>query len=143
MLAISAMNVANSYVGRDFMTSIEQHDTARFAWMALVYVAVFAGSTLLAVYFRFCEERLGLLSRQWLTRALVLDYLGIATPYRLRERARSTIPTSASPTCALHHHASFVPIKNDRSRSSRLGRVVVDHAGLLPRRWGMRRSSLQ
>jgi putative ATP-binding cassette transporter len=85
MLAISAMNVANSYVGRDFMTSIEQHDTARFAWMALVYVAVFAGSTLLAVYFRFCEERLGLLSRQWLTRALVLDYLGIATPYRLRE----------------------------------------------------------
>lgn len=85
MLAISAMNVANSYVGRDFMTSIEQRDAAGFAWMALVYVAVFAGSTLLAVYFRFCEERLGLLWRQWLTRALVLDYLGIATPYRLRE----------------------------------------------------------
>ncbi len=85
MLAISAMNVANSYVGRDFMTSIEQRDTAGFALMALVYVAVFAGSTLLAVYFRFCEERLGLLWRQWLTRALVLDYLGIATPYRLRE----------------------------------------------------------
>jgi putative ATP-binding cassette transporter len=85
MLAISAMNVANSYVGRDFMTSIEQRDTAGFAFMALVYVAVFAGSTLLAVYFRFCEERLGLLWRQWLTRALVLDYLGIATPYRLRE----------------------------------------------------------
>jgi putative ATP-binding cassette transporter len=53
--------------------------------MAAMYVAVFAGSTLLAVYFRFCEERLGLLWRQWLTRALVLDYLGIATPYRLRE----------------------------------------------------------
>ena len=85
MLAISAMNVANSYVGRDFMTSIEQRDTAGFALWALVYVAVFAGSTLLAVYFRFCEERLGLLWRQWLTRALVLDYLGIATPYRLRE----------------------------------------------------------
>jgi vitamin B12/bleomycin/antimicrobial peptide transport system ATP-binding/permease protein len=85
MLAISAMNVANSYVGRDFMTSIEQRDTARFGLMALVYVGVFAGSTLLAVYFRFCEERLGLLWRQWLTRALVLDYLGIATPYRLRE----------------------------------------------------------
>jgi putative ATP-binding cassette transporter len=85
MLSISAMNVANSYVGRDFMTSIEQRDTAGFAWMALVYVAVFAGSTLLSVYFRFCEERLGLLWRQWLTRALVLDYLGIATPYRLRE----------------------------------------------------------
>jgi putative ATP-binding cassette transporter len=85
MLAISAMNVANSYVGRDFMTSIEQRDMAGFVWMALVYGAVFAGSTLLAVYFRFCEERLGLLWRQWLTRALVLDYLVIATPYRMRE----------------------------------------------------------
>jgi putative ATP-binding cassette transporter len=85
MLAISAMNVANSYVGRDFMTSIEQRDMTGFATMALAYVGVFAASTLLAVYFRFCEERLGLLWRQWLTRALVLDYLGIATPYRLRE----------------------------------------------------------
>ena len=85
MLGISAMNVANSYVGRDFMTSIEQRDQSRFAWTALIYVGVFSISTLLAVLFRFCEERLGLLWRQWLTRALVLDYLGIATPYRLRE----------------------------------------------------------
>src|SRR5262245_42407729 len=85
MLAISAMNVANSYVGRDFMTSIEQRDMAGFVWMALVYTGVFLASTLLAVYFRFCEERLGLLWRNWLTKALVLDYLGIATPYRLRE----------------------------------------------------------
>jgi putative ATP-binding cassette transporter len=85
MLGISAMNVVNSYVGRDFMTSIEQRDKASFAGMALRYVGVFAVSTMLAVLFRFCEERLGLLWRQWLTRALVLDYLGLGTPYRLRE----------------------------------------------------------
>src|SRR5262249_43180607 len=85
MLGISAMNVANSYVGRDFMTSIEQRDRSQFVLTALVYVGVFTISTVLAVLFRFCEERLGLLWRQWLTRALVLDYLGIATPYRLRE----------------------------------------------------------
>ncbi len=85
MLAISAMNVVNSFVGRDFMTSIEQRDANAFVYMAFVYVGVFAASTVLAVLFRFCEERLGLLWRQWLTRALVLDYLGIATPYRMRE----------------------------------------------------------
>jgi putative ATP-binding cassette transporter len=92
MLGISAMNVANSYVGRDFMTSIEQRDESGFAWTALIYLGVFAISTLLAVFFRFCEERLGLLWRQWLTRALVLDYLGIATPYRLREQGEIDNP---------------------------------------------------
>ena len=92
MLAISAMNVVNSYVGRDFMTSIEQRDSASFALMALAYIGVFAISTLLAVLFRFCEERLSLLWRQWLTRALVLDYLGIATPYRLREQGEIDNP---------------------------------------------------
>jgi putative ATP-binding cassette transporter len=92
MLGISAMNVVNSYVGRDFMTSIEQRDSAMFVFMALVYVGVFAISTVLAVLFKFCEERLGLLWRQWLTRALVLDYLGIATPYRLREQGEIDNP---------------------------------------------------
>jgi putative ATP-binding cassette transporter len=92
MLGISGMNVANSYVGRDFMTSIEQRDQASFVYMALVYIGVFAVSTGLAVLFRFCEERLGLLWRQWLTRALVLDYLGIATPYRLREQGEIDNP---------------------------------------------------
>src|SRR6185503_19764026 len=58
MLGISAMNVVNSYVGRDFMTSIEQRDSAMFVFMALVYVGVFAISTVLAVLFKFCEERL-------------------------------------------------------------------------------------
>src|SRR5215468_6953414 len=38
MLGISAMNVANSYVGRDFMTSIEQRDRSQFVLTALVYV---------------------------------------------------------------------------------------------------------
>ncbi len=78
MLGISAMNVVNSYVGRDFMTSIEQRDSASFVYMSLVYGGVFAVSTVLAVLFRFCEERLGCASR-----------------------ARSTTPTSGSQTtCA-------------------------------------------
>ena len=85
-LAINAMNVVNSYVGRDFMTSIEQRDTAGFVWKALLYVGgVRAPRRCAAVLFRFCEERLGLLWRQWLTRALVARLPRTRRPIRLRE----------------------------------------------------------
>jgi putative ATP-binding cassette transporter len=80
------MNVVNSFVGRDFMTSIEQRDSHAFLIQAALYVGVFALSTVLAVAFRFSEDRLGLLWRLWLTRVHVLGYMGRGTPYRLRER---------------------------------------------------------
>ena len=86
VLGINAMNVVNSYVGRDFMTAIEQRDGTGFVAKSVLYVAVFAASTLLAVMLRFSEERLGLLWRLWLTRGLVVGYLGLGTPYRLREQ---------------------------------------------------------
>ena len=86
MLGINAMNVLNSYVGRDFMTAIEQRSSSAFFSKALLYVGVFAVSTVLAVLFRFVEERLGLLWREWLTRVLVLGYVERGTPYRLREK---------------------------------------------------------
>jgi putative ATP-binding cassette transporter len=85
MLGINAMNVVNSYVGRDFMTAIEERSRSAFVAQAALYVGVFAVSTVFAVLFRFAEERLGLLWREWLTRVLVLGYVERATPYRLRE----------------------------------------------------------
>ncbi len=75
MLGINAMNVANSFVGRYFMSAIESRDTAGFVRFAWLYVAVFAGSTLTGVLFRFTEERLGLLWREWLTRRITGIYI--------------------------------------------------------------------
>jgi vitamin B12/bleomycin/antimicrobial peptide transport system ATP-binding/permease protein len=75
MLSINGMNVINSYVGRFFMSSIEKKDKDGFVFYAWMYVAVFAGSTFLAVIFRFCEERLGLLWREYLTRRIVRAYI--------------------------------------------------------------------
>lgn len=75
MLGINGMNVANSYVGRYFMSAIESRDSAGFARFAWLYVAVFAGSTLTGVLFRFTEERLGLLWRDWLTRRITGIYV--------------------------------------------------------------------
>lgn len=76
MIGINAMNVANSYVGRYFMSSIESRDTAGFVRFAWLYVAVFTGSTLTGVLFRFTEERLGLLWRDWLTRRITGIFIG-------------------------------------------------------------------
>jgi putative ATP-binding cassette transporter len=86
MFAINAMNVVNSFVGRDFMTAIEQRSPHDFLIQAALYVGVFAFSTVLSVAFRFSEDRLGLLWRLWLTRLHVLGYMGRGTPYRMRER---------------------------------------------------------
>src|SRR5678815_2809569 len=71
LLAVNGMNVVNSYVGRDFMTSIESHDWHGFTKYALLYAGVFAVSTLTTVLARFAEERLDLLWRRWLTHLMV------------------------------------------------------------------------
>ena len=49
------------------MTAIEQRSMAQFVRQAILYVGVFAASTVVAVIYRFTEERLGLLWREWLT----------------------------------------------------------------------------
>jgi putative ATP-binding cassette transporter len=84
-LAINGLNVVNSYVGRDFFTSIEQQSMSGFVWFAVLYVAVFGASTVVAVLFRFAEERLGLLWRDWLTCDLVSAYVEHPTFYRLND----------------------------------------------------------
>ena len=86
LLAINGLNVVNSYVGRDFMTAIEQRSMSGFLAKAVLYIGVFAVSTFAAVIYRFTEERLGLMWRHWMTRALVERYLQGATYYHLREQ---------------------------------------------------------
>jgi putative ATP-binding cassette transporter len=54
----NALNVVNSYVGRNFMTAIADRDMSGFVRQAFLYIGVFAASTLVAVIARFGEERL-------------------------------------------------------------------------------------
>jgi putative ATP-binding cassette transporter len=85
LVAVNGLNVVNSYVGRDFMTAIEQRDSPGFLRMAAIYVGVFALSTAVAVFYHYIEEHLALLWRDWFTRDLVDTYLQDATYYWLRE----------------------------------------------------------
>ena len=75
MVGINGMNVANSFVRRYFMSSIERRDSDGFVRFAWLYVGVFGGSVLVGVLFRFTEERLGLLWRDWLTRRITSLYI--------------------------------------------------------------------
>lgn len=75
LVVISGLNVLNSYVGRSFMTAIELRQMSEFGRQALLMIGVFAASTIAAVFARFCEERLGLLWRNWLTSQAVVRYL--------------------------------------------------------------------
>lgn len=92
MLAINGMNVINSYVGRDFFSAIEKRDRAGFVHYAWLYAAVFVGSTVVAVFFRFCEERLALLWREWQTHRVVQGYLGRHIYLHLKETGSITNP---------------------------------------------------
>src|SRR5262245_7312291 len=85
LLAISGLNVVNSYVGRAFMTAISGRDRAGFVRQAVLYLGVFAASTGVAVFQSFAEQRLGLLWRAWLTGRLVTRYLAGRTYYWLKE----------------------------------------------------------
>ncbi|MDZ7582010.1 MAG: SbmA/BacA-like family transporter [Deltaproteobacteria bacterium] len=84
MLGINALNVLNSYVGRDFMTAIEDRNRSGFILMALFYIGVFAASTLTGGFYRYTEERLGLMWRQWATRRTILVYANKRVYYRLK-----------------------------------------------------------
>ncbi len=86
LLSLSGLNVVNSYVGRDFMTSISNKRWHGFVTYAVVYVVVFAVSTIMAAFYRFSEERLRLLWRAWLTRLLIDLYMTRDRFYRLKAR---------------------------------------------------------
>jgi putative ATP-binding cassette transporter len=86
-LTVNGLNVINSYVGRDFMTAIAHRNQAGFIREAVLYIAVFAGSTAILVLYRFTEERLGLFWRVWLTRRIIRQYLADRTYLHLKESA--------------------------------------------------------
>ncbi len=92
LFAINGLNVVNSYVGRDFMTAIEGRDMSRFVKMAILYVGVFGSSTLVAVFYRFVEERLGLCWRKWLTGHAMRHYMEHRTYYWMKDAGQLENP---------------------------------------------------
>ncbi|CAL1239017.1 ABC transporter ATP-binding protein/permease [Candidatus Methylocalor cossyra] len=85
LFGVNGLNILNSYVGRDFVTAIADRDMPRYLGQAVLYIGVFAASTVVAVILRYAEERLGLLWRDWMTRRFVELYLRYPTYYRMND----------------------------------------------------------
>lgn len=109
LAAISGLNVLMSYVGRDFMSAIENRDHSRFLREAWLYIGMFGVATVAAVLYRYLEERLSLLWRSQQTSRLLDRYLrnrayfhieeggGLANPdQRIAEDVRSFTTSTLS-----------------------------------------------
>jgi vitamin B12/bleomycin/antimicrobial peptide transport system ATP-binding/permease protein len=83
LIGANGLNVINSFVNRNLMSAIAERHTAQFVWQAQLTLAVFAGSTIVAVLARFAEERLGLLWRESVTERAIAVYMANGTYHRL------------------------------------------------------------
>jgi vitamin B12/bleomycin/antimicrobial peptide transport system ATP-binding/permease protein len=82
-LAVGAVQVLMSYAGRDFINAIAKKDPAGY-WRDLGrYLATFTLAVLIGVYYRWVEQRLGLLWREWMAQHLIKRYLNNRAYYRL------------------------------------------------------------
>jgi putative ATP-binding cassette transporter len=86
-LGVTGLNVVNNYVGGAFFSAIQERNLPRYKEMAIEYLLVFAASTAIAVFSKFCEERLGILWRGWLTSHLIDKYLRNRAYHRLMGRS--------------------------------------------------------
>ncbi len=62
-ISIKGLDVLMSYVGRDFMTALHLRDRTGFVHHLYRYLGMFAIATPVIVFYRYTEERLGLLWR--------------------------------------------------------------------------------
>jgi len=85
LLTLSVLNVVSSYVNRDVMSALAERRSDRFAIMSLAWLGVFAALTTVAVFYRFSEECLGLLWRQWMTEQLINRYVADRRYYAVNE----------------------------------------------------------
>ncbi len=83
-LAVGAVQVLMSYAGRDFMNAIAKKDPTAYWRMLWLYLGTFALAVVIGVYYRWVEERLALLWREWMAQHLVKRYFNNRAYYRLR-----------------------------------------------------------
>ena len=82
-LAVGGIQVLMSYAGRDFMTAITRKNSTAY-WTALGwYLGSFALAVPIGVYYRWVEERLALLWREWMAQHLVKRYFNNRAYFRL------------------------------------------------------------
>ncbi|MEZ0386117.1 MAG: ABC transporter ATP-binding protein, partial [Verrucomicrobium sp.] len=91
-LAVGGVQVLMSYAGRDFMNDVARRDGVAY-WRSLAwYITTFAIAVPIGVFYRWTEERLGLLWREWLTQHLIRRYFNNRAYYQLQGSERVDNP---------------------------------------------------
>ena len=83
-LAIGLVQILMSYAARDFITTLTQRDHAGWIRAMWRYIGTFALSVPIAVFYRYCGERLSLSCRAHMTELLVKRYFFNKAYYGLR-----------------------------------------------------------
>ncbi len=84
-VAVALVQVLMSYVARDFIDALTQRDRGGFQKHLWLYLGTFALAVPIGVFYRFTEEKLALLWRQWMTWHLLKRYFANRAYYHLRE----------------------------------------------------------
>jgi vitamin B12/bleomycin/antimicrobial peptide transport system ATP-binding/permease protein len=83
-VAVGGVQVLMSYAGRDFFTAISLKQPSAY-WTAFAwYLGTFALAVPIGVFYRWVEERLALLWREWMAQHLVKRYFNNRAYFRLR-----------------------------------------------------------
>ena len=83
-IAVALVQVLMSYVARDFIDALTQRDRGGFRKNLWLYLGTFALAIPIGVFYRFTEEKLALLWRQWMTWHLLKRYFANRAYYHLR-----------------------------------------------------------
>lgn len=83
-VTVALVQVLMSYVARDFMDAFTQRDGTAFRRNLWKYLGTFALAVPIGVFYRYTEERLALLWRQWMTQHLLKRYFANRAYYHLR-----------------------------------------------------------
>jgi len=83
-LSVGGVQVLMSYVARYFMTAIADKDVPAYRQWLWWYLGTFVLAIPLGVYYRWTEERLALLWREWMAQHLIRRYFNNRAYYRLR-----------------------------------------------------------
>ena len=83
-VASVGVTVLTSYAGRDLFTAIEKRDTHSY-WNAMgFYLGTFVVAVLINVFYRWAEQSLALVWREWMAQHLIKRYFNNRAYYRLR-----------------------------------------------------------
>jgi len=90
--SLSGAQVLMSYANRDMMTALSNKLPNDFYRFIAHYLAAIGIAVVIGVFYRYCEERLALLWREWITNHLLKRYFFRRAYYQLRNQEQLDNP---------------------------------------------------